>query len=269
MGMGNSADEIGNFYRNTLFAFQNPISNAESIISASIGFLSENGLISDRGGRLIATEFGKATADLYLNPESAIILMDYLKGKHSEELALFNLARCPDMITINANNDDYAMAEYFLDKVGTTDYDDSDYSAAKTAMLLKEWISETPMRSICEQFRVGPGDVQSVANSADWLSYSLARLANSFKPEIRKELDNLNFRIKEGVREEIIPLTLIPGIGRVRARRLYSAGLTSLEMISTAEEAAISKIYGFSSKLSRDVIASAKSILAKTGSGSI
>lgn len=269
MGMGNSADEIGNFYRNTLFAFQNPISNAESIISASIRFLSENGLISDRGGRLIATEFGKATADLYLNPESAIILMDYLKGKHSEELALFNLARCPDMITINANNDDYAMAEYFLDKVGTTDYDDSDYSAAKTAMLLKEWISETPMRSICEQFRVGPGDVQSVANSADWLSYSLARLANSFKPEIRKELDNLNFRIKEGVREEIIPLTLIPGIGRVRARRLYSAGLTSLEMISTAEEAAISKIYGFSSKLSRDVIASAKSILAKTGSGSI
>ena len=269
MGMGNSADEIGNFYRNTLFAFQNPISNAESIISASIGFLSENGLISDRGGRLIATEFGKATADLYLNPESAIILMDYLKGKHSEELALFNLARCPDMITINANNDDYAMAEYFLDKVGTTDYDDSDYSAAKTAMLLKEWISETPMRSICEQFRVGPGDVQSVANSADWLSYSLARLANSFKPEIRKELDNLNFRIKEGVREEIIPLTLMPGIGRVRARRLYSAGLTSLEMISTAEEAAISKIYGFSSKLSRDVIASAKSILAKTGSGSI
>jgi helicase len=269
MGMGNSADEIGNFYRNTLFAFQNPISNAESIISASIRFLSENGLISDRGGRLIATEFGKATADLYLNPESAIILMDYLKGKHSEELALFNLARCPDMITINANNDDYAMAEYFLDKVGTTDYDDSDYSAAKTAMLLKEWISETPMRSICEQFRVGPGDVQSVANSADWLSYSLARLANSFKPEIRKELDNLNFRIKEGVREEIIPLTLMPGIGRVRARRLYSAGLTSLEMISTAEEAAISKIYGFSSKLSRDVIASAKSILAKTGSGSI
>ena len=268
MGMGNSAEEIVKFYRNTLFAFQNPISNAEGMINASIKFLADNDMIRDRGGRLIATEFGKATADLYLNPESAIILMDYLKGKHSEELALFNLARCPDMIPVNANNEDYAMAEHFLEKIGSTTYDDSDYSAAKTAMLLKEWISETPMRSICEEYRVGPGDVQSVANSADWLSYSLARLANSFKPEIRKDLENLNFRIKEGVKEEIIPLTLMPGIGRVRARRLYSAGFTSLEAISVADESAISRIYGFSTKLSRDVIASAKSILAKTSSGS-
>ncbi|EQD61034.1 ski2-like helicase, partial [mine drainage metagenome] len=105
----------------------------------------------------IVTAFGKATADLYLNPESAIILMDYLKGKHSEESALFNLAKCPDMIPVNAGSDDFAMAEYFLDRIGCTSYDESDYNAAKTAMILKEWISETPMRSICEQFRVGPG----------------------------------------------------------------------------------------------------------------
>lgn len=268
MGMGNSAEEIGNFYRNTLFAFQNPISNAERLISASIRFLADNDLIREMGGRLIVTEFGKATADLYLNPESAIILMNYLKGKHSEELALFNLARCPDMIPVNAGSEDYVMAEYFLDKIGSTAYDDSDYSAAKTAMILKEWISETPIRSICEQFRVGPGDVQTVANSADWLSYSLARLANTFKAEIRMDLENLNFRIKEGVKEEIIPLTLIPGVGRVRARRLYSAGLTSLEAISGADESTISRIYGFSTKLSKDVIASAKSIVATAGSRS-
>ncbi|EQD49901.1 ski2-like helicase, partial [mine drainage metagenome] len=89
MGLGNSAEEIETFYRSTLFSFQNPISNMKSLIEASIRFLADNNLIREAGGRLIATAFGKATADLYLNPESAIILMDYLKGKHSEESALF------------------------------------------------------------------------------------------------------------------------------------------------------------------------------------
>ena len=67
------------------------------------------------------------------------------------------------------------------------------------------------------------------------------------------------------MKEDIIPLTMIAGVGRVRARRLYSNGFTDLERIASAEIPAIKKIYGFSDKLARDVITSAKSIVKRTG----
>ena len=264
MGIGKTQEEIMEFYSKMLFAFQNPISNITEKVQNSIGFLKENDLVNERSGKLFVTKLGKVASDLYLDPESAIILHDYLKEKHSENLALFRIAQCPDMMRLNPGRDDIQSCEYFLDNLGVNDYDEESFSSAKTAMVLKEWISETPMRAIMEQYRIGPGDVQALSSSADWISYSLAVLANSFKPEIKEDLYNLNFRIKEGVKEDIIPLTMIAGVGRVRARRLYSNGFIDLEKIASAEIPAIKKIYGFSDKLARDVITSAKSIVKRT-----
>ncbi|MFG1461068.1 MAG: DEAD/DEAH box helicase [Thermoplasmataceae archaeon] len=265
MGIGKTQEEIMEFYSKMLFAFQNPISNITEKVQNSIGFLKENDLVNERSGKLFVTKLGKVASDLYLDPESAIILHDYLKEKHSENLALFRIAQCPDMMRLNPGRDDIQSCEYFLDNLGVNDYDEESFSSAKTAMVLKEWISETPMRAIMDQYRIGPGDVQALSSSADWISYSLAVLANSFKPEIKEDLYNLNFRIKEGVKEDIIPLTMIAGVGRVRARRLYSNGFIDLERIASAEIPAIKKIYGFSDKLARDVITSAKSIVKRTG----
>ncbi len=265
MGIGKTQEEIMEFYSKMLFAFQNPISNITEKVQNSIEFLKENDLVNERSGKLFVTKLGKVASDLYLDPESAIILHDYLKEKHSENLALFRIAQCPDMMRLNPGRDDIQSCEYFLDNLGVNDYDEESFSSAKTAMVLKEWISETPMRAIMEQYRIGPGDVQALSSSADWISYSLAVLANSFKPEIKEDLYNLNFRIKEGVKEDIIPLTMIAGVGRVRARRLYSNGFIDLEKIASAEIPAIKKIYGFSDKLARDVITSAKSIVKRTG----
>jgi helicase len=44
----------------------------------------------------------------------------------------------------------------------------------------------------------------------------------------------LSERIKHGVREELLPLVWIPGVGRVRARALYSAGFRKPEDIAQA-----------------------------------
>ncbi len=265
MGIGKTQEEIMEFYSKMLFAVQNPISNIEKKVQTSIEFLKENDLVTERSGKLFVTKLGKVASDLYLDPESAIKLNEYLKEKPSENLALFRIAQCPDMMRLNAGRDDIHSCEYFLDNLGINDYDADSFSAAKTAMVLKEWISETPMRAIMDEYGIGPGDVQAVSSSADWISYSLAVLANTFKPEIKEDLYNLNFRIKEGVKEDIIPLTMIAGIGRVRARRLYSNGFTDLERIASAEITAIKRIYGFSDKLARDVITSAKSIVKRIG----
>ena len=44
----------------------------------------------------------------------------------------------------------------------------------------------------------------------------------------------LSARVKYGIKSELISLTKLEGIGRVRARALFSAGYTDLEKLSQA-----------------------------------
>lgn len=264
MGLGQTTDDIMKYYKATLYHQQNPLSDLEMKIDRSLEFLVDNNFTSKRGERFIITKFGKVTSDLYLDPESALILYEYLQEKHDLDRALFKICICPDMIRLHTTNNDYPLANHFLDSAGIEDYSEDAINAAKTALVLKEWISETPMTQISQRYNVGPGDVQAISSSADWISYSLARLAANFKQEIAREMDVLNFRIKEGIREDIIPLTLIPGIGRVRARRLYMNGFQTLDAIANSTPEAVGQIYGFSTKLSKDVISSAKRLALRT-----
>ena len=82
-------------------------------------------------------------------------------------------------------------------------------------------------------------------------------------PEKRAYFEMLNVRIKEGIKEEVWELIAIPNIGRVRARRLHSAGFRTLHDLSNAREEDISRIAGFSEKLSGDTISHARTILAR------
>ena len=133
----------------------------------------------------------------------------------------------------------------------------------KTAMVLLDWISESSMERIEEKYNIGPGDVQAKVSSAQWISYSLARLASLYLPEKRRYFEILNVRITEGIREEIWEIISIPNIGRVRGRRLYNAGFKSLEEVADASVESLSKIVGFSDKLASDTIAHAQSIISR------
>ena len=75
------------------------------------------------------------------------------------------------------------------------------------------------------------------------------------------DFEILNLRIKEGIVSEIIPLVTIPGIGRVRARRLYNNGLKNLAVIAEASVSRISSIQGFSTKLAETTISGARRLI--------
>lgn len=264
-GISTDIESIMKFYQKTLYGMQNDIRPMENIFSETLEFLKVNDFIRDSYGTLKASSFGKLVSDLYIDPKSAIILRDYFDKKHSNDLALYYICKTPDILTMNYRNEDIPSIEYFMENNEIFDDDPEAYRAAKTAMVLKDWIEEVPMQRIIEKFNIGPGDVQGRVSSADWISYSLARLSSMFKPEIRKDLEHLNMRIKEGVREEIINLTFIPNIGRVRARRLYNAGLRTLSELSSADISQISAIYGFSDKMARDIISYSKKIEKRVG----
>ena len=54
----------------------------------------------------------------------------------------------------------------------------------------------------------------------------------------------LEMRVANGVKEELIPLISLKGIGRVRARRLFSRGITNPAELLAADKAELVSILG-------------------------
>lgn len=257
MGLATSQVEMEEFYRSTFYYAQNGEDEIPNRINESIKFLKENGFIKEKDS-LRATEFGKMISNLYIDPESAIILKKYFDDNDDIDTALYYISLCREIAPINMQ-DDYAAME-FLESIG---HIDGDIEAAKTALVLREWISEASTRRIFEMYGVAPGDLQARVNNADWISYSLAHLASIFKPERRRKLEILNMRIKEGIREELMDLVLIPAIGRVRARRLYEAGIHNVQELAFSDPSRIKMLYGFSDTLANAVVKRAKAIVSE------
>ena len=77
-----------------------------------------------------------------------------------------------------------------------------------------------------------------IVEIADWLAYSLYEVAKIMRrSDLLVEIHRLRLRIKYGVKEELLKLIRLKGIGRVRARSLYGIGFTDLTEIANASEA--------------------------------
>ncbi len=107
--------------------------------------------------------------------------------------------------------------------VETEDYDFL-LAEVKTASLLEEWIQETREDDVTKKFRIGPGDIRRMVSMAEWLIYAAHELARLFAKTRMKTLARLMPRIRYGVKEELLPLVDLRGVGRVRARALFERG---------------------------------------------
>ncbi len=104
--------------------------------------------------------------------------------------------------------------------------------SVKTALMFESWINEATEDYILTKFKVAPGELRNRIKIADWLVYSLQELALlvGYK-DILKDIRKLRVRLGYGVKEELVPLVKLRNIGRMRARKLFSSGLTSLQKL--------------------------------------
>ena len=116
----------------------------------------------------------------------------------------------------------------------------------RPSLMMQQRIDEVDPTAIFERFRIGEGDVHLATESARWLLYSLreiARFTHHYK--VIPPIDLLNGRVEEGVKEELLSLTTIKGIGAKRARLLWNAGVKTtadFEMLSDSE---LNRLLGF------------------------
>ncbi|MFQ5908742.1 MAG: DEAD/DEAH box helicase [Thermoplasmata archaeon] len=238
--------ELRAFMERTFYAYQRDVALMEEGIERVLGFLEEEAMIS-REETLKPALFGRRTSDLYVDPLSAVRLRDALKSERKGDnfAYLHAVASTPDMPTLYLGRKDYAWVE---EKAATEEYliesQDEDFLLAevKTASLLEDWMEEVPEDDITKKFRVGPGDIRRMVQMAEWLLYAMHELGRLFNKKRLRPLSRLMARMGYGVREELLDLVSLRGVGRVRARALFERGIKTKEDLRTMEISAIARI---------------------------
>jgi helicase len=121
------------------------------------------------------------------------------------------------------------------------------YATLKTMWLWSRWIDEDKEESMCDDFNVGPGDIYRHVESAGWLLYAAGMIAELLHyKKMTFELENLRLRMRYGIKNELLELASLEGVGRVRARVLFKHGYHTLSDLksSTAGHLAALKTIG-------------------------
>jgi helicase len=124
----------------------------------------------------------------------------------------------------------------------------------RTVMALYGWIDEWREEQLLTRLGVEPGDMHRAVDNADWLLHALVELSKLFKrPEMVKQAELLRNRVVSGVGEELVELTTLQGVGRIRARALYTAGFRTLEDIKEATPEKLASVEKVGTSVARKI----------------
>ena len=267
MDMINSKNEIKEFFKHTLYAHQyKDLEGLYYNIFRILDILKEYDFISQDDDYYIATPIGKKISELYLNPDTANYFLENI-SKFFKEFSKENITRDDIFKLINFICETSEMRPLF--RVAKTEQDDymakieergdslivpfnpfeSDYqefmNLIKTSDVLLDWIYEAPEDYISDKYKITPGELNYKLEVVDWLLYCLEEISLMKKNFFFKNFINkLRVRFKAGVKEELLPLITISGVGRVRARKLFKSDLKKISDLRKADLNQISRVVG-------------------------
>ena len=263
-GDAGSAEDVIEFIRGTFYGSESELYGIESAVENIIDFLVEQGMAERFGNDVGILPFGKRVSDLYIDPESAVILreaVEKMTDATEEFPILVAAAMTPDVLGLYPKKKDEerlaAMEEEWTGKflIDPPDYNDYQYEYfmgdLKTAALIMEWISETDEDTITESFGIGPGDIRSRVDMMDWLLYAMSEIAVIYRPEYVRILRNLIIRVRYGIGKELMELVSLKGVGRARARILYDRGIRSINDVARTDVNELGSIRGIGQALAK------------------
>lgn len=215
--------------------------------------------MDDEGKEIKPTFLGRRVAQLLLDPVSAHDMISALKFepkfKANSKSYLFAISNTSEMfpyIRAQKKNQGEVYQELTLVEdslfcdIEKLQYEDmSLLDKFNTTLALDSYINETTEQKLMDFYNLAPGILKSKVDNADWLLYSLVELSKIIGTNNHiSELEKMRVRLKYGIKEELINLVSLKGIGRVRARSLFNAGFKSVNDLVKGDASKISSIIG-------------------------
>ena len=245
-GHARTEEELFEFFGRTFFAHQSPVDELRGKVEDVLAFLQREDFLQPRDGTLRATFFGRRTSDLYIDPLSAVKIREALEDDRDAEFYhLWAVCSTPDMPKLYLRRGDYTWVE---DKITaeamTFPLEDYEFMMAevKTATLFQDWIDERSEDEVTRKFGIGPGDIRRMVDQGVWLMYAMSELGKIFNKKKVMPLTRLMIRIQYGIKEELLDLVQLRGVGRVRARALFGRGLKTLRELQKANPGDLARI---------------------------
>ncbi len=243
--------DLKKFFSKTLHVYQNGDEYVYDTVERARAYLERHDMITG----FKATSFGKRVSELYIDPASAVVLKQALSDV-MPNLGIFHaVSACPDMPTLYLRRGDFSKYDLITEQQEEDfllpipdNWDEPELyeiflSQVKTACLVDAWAEEVEEKEICDTFKIGPGDLYRMRETADWLLYSFSEIARLFsyrEGSVRK----LRMRLRYGIKEELLSLVKIRNIGRVRARKLYDAGYKTVKDVEKASLGDLAEVLG-------------------------
>lgn len=252
---------IDKFFSKTFYAFQfKDLKSIREKILKIVSDLKEWGFIEEKRGKVIVTRLGKRVSELYIDPLSAFKLIEGMKrskGKEVHEISYLQLIcetiemrpllRIKNKEFSELNSKLLEYENFLLTEIPDPwSYEYEDFlKSFKTALMFLDWIEEKSEDEILERYNVAPGELRSRLMNLEWMVYAMRELATllNFK-EHRRNLTKLRLRVEHGVREELLNLVRFKGIGRVRARALWNAGIRTVRDVKKCSYEKLSSLIG-------------------------
>ena len=233
---GIKKEEILEFFLQTLGGLQSRKPTIKFAIDISLRFLSSKYLIIKKGERFAATEFGKKTSMLYIDPLTATYFRDSIENVSPERKHTFGflhlITNCEEFFPkFSLRQKDYESASLMIEN-NTSELLESisEYDCSRSLLALQLWITESTELSLSDSLGIESGDMHRMTENADWLTYCLREISKHVeRADLLEELDDLRKRIVYGIREELLDLVRVKGIGRVRSRLLFKHGIKNLD----------------------------------------
>ena len=236
---GIKKDEILDFFLQTLGGLQSTKSTIKFGIDIATKFLLTENFILNKGERFVATDFGKKVSKLYIDPMTATYFRDSIElvtpGRKHTFGFLHLISNCEEFFPkFSLRIKDHESLGIMLENYSSELIEPiSEYDCSRSLMALQSWITESSEISLASSLKIESGDVHRMVQTAEWLLYCLRELAKQGENvELLEELDILRKRVIYGIREDLVELVKIKGIGRIRARKLHNHGIKTLEDLS-------------------------------------
>jgi len=236
---GIKKDEIIDFFSLTLGGLQSRKSIIKFGVELAIRYLIDEYFLIKKGERFVATEFGKKVSKLYIDPLTATNFRSAIENvsegrKHT--LGFLHLISESEEFfpKMSLRKKDYETVSLLIEnKMSELIEPISEYDCSRSLLALDAWIAESSEISLSDNLKIESGDMHRMTETADWLLYCIREIAKQLdRVDLLDELDIIRKRINYGIREELLELVKIKGVGRIRARKLFKNGITNLNDLS-------------------------------------